>query len=112
MKLGWFAVSAAGCVFRVSDPDGGGMDEMSLSTNPSQLESGETALIDVDDGYDEAEFEEVWDVRPVGDFTVVEWQGHDGSLEVVVDIGPEARGEQVLAIEFSGGTSYASFDVY
>jgi hypothetical protein len=108
VKLGWLAVLAAGCVFHVDDLGGGSEDRM-LYVDPSDLPSGRS-VVSIADEYSETDFSEVWEVRSMGDFAVVDWEGRSNRLDVVVEVDEGAEGEQPIAIEFQDGTSFVGFE--
>ncbi|MEZ5397888.1 MAG: hypothetical protein R2724_34690 [Bryobacterales bacterium] len=113
----WFLLLSApvtGCVLDAPwvDDRGGYDDEVSLWADPSTIESGTTAAVRVTDDYANADFRDVWDVRSVGDFEVVEWSQERDALTAVVRLAAQAQGEQVLALDFDAGTRYATFDAW
>lgn len=114
-RLWSLVLLASGCVIhtddlKFDDPDDD--DDVSLWVQPNDVQSGSTVVLTVTDDYGEVDFDETWDVRSLGDFTIVEWSGARDRLTVVIEVDVGARGEQPLALDTSEGTAYATFQAY
>ncbi|MEQ1505397.1 MAG: hypothetical protein ABMB14_24405 [Myxococcota bacterium] len=111
----WVSVLATGCVFHVDDWKGNGPgDGLSASdpyVEPSYATPGETGLFVVYDSASSVDFREVIDVRTLGDVDVLEWTGDRDHLDLALEIGVEAHGDQILALDFDAGTILTSFVV-
>jgi hypothetical protein len=112
------AVLLPGCVIRATDPFGLGGDpevavgDLALEVEPTSVAAGETSILEVYDANGVADFAAAYDIRAIGDFTIVEYSVRSDSVTMVVDVAEEATGEQPIAFDFADGTAYASFRAY
>jgi hypothetical protein len=101
----------AACVVDGDDWFGGAAVDRSLDAWPSVVPAGDTTVLTIHDDYGNTDFDEMWDLRPVGEFGIVEWSSRDDELQLLVQPDRDAEGDQLLALDFNDGTSYVSFQV-
>ncbi len=105
-------VSLAGCIVQADDllkPRAVG--DIDLYVEPPSA-TDTTSLITITDDHRELDFRDVWDVRSLGDFAILEWSDHSDRIEVVIEIDPGTLGEQSLALDTYDGAMFTSFEVY
>jgi hypothetical protein len=108
------ALGMTGCVIHTDgDPfgDGSDVEDALLEVSPSEVGPGTSALT-VQDYAFEVDFDEVYDVRALGDFEILEWSTFEDELSLVVSVPSDTRGQQTLALDFGDGTAYATFEVF
>lgn len=107
-----------GCIIHTDEDLFGGsnnksIDEANLWVEPSQVDAPSTVTITItDDDWPSYNFQDVYNVRALGDFDVLEWSVTEDRISAVVDVLGGAQGEQPIGIDSSTGTVYASFDAY
>jgi hypothetical protein len=110
MKTVFALMVLEGCVVHVpaGDGDGSASGDAELYFDPSVIRPGASVVATVTDDWATLDFRNTVDVRSLGDFSIVEWTSHEDRLELVVEVSPDASGDQPLAIDLAE-TYYTSF---
>lgn len=108
------ALASTGCVIHTDNLPGVGNNDHELDTSdpwmsPEEIEAGTTMLVEIWDNYGNLDFRDLSSVRELGDFSVTEWTGYEDHADMVIEVSGNAVGEQVLALDFTNGTVYTSF---
>ena len=103
---------SSGCVI---DGDGWWNDapvDDQVWLEPNVVKPGATTVLTIDDDPGEFDRYDVYDVRSLGEYAITEWSQQDGRVAVVVTLDPAPQqDEQVMAIDLTWGTAYATFYV-
>lgn len=105
----------AGCIVHADGIGGlgdGSSEAIDLYVDPSTVSDDYEAITIIENGTNHLDLRNVWDVRSLGDFDVLEWSSNRDSVMVVVQLHDEAEGEQPLAIDMPQTTFFATFDAY
>lgn len=103
------AAIGSGCVLELPLEDDG--NDAILECIPGVVTPGETSLHDIFVDHGRFDFDDVIDVRSIGDVRVIEWTTRFESLQLVLDAPPQAQGEQVIALDTARSTAFVSVAV-
>lgn len=110
-------MSLSGCIFYADESpfekDEARFDEASLYVEPEQVSDPGTYTFTVmDESWPSVDFRDVYDVRSLGEFEIIEWSPTETELSLVIEVLDGADGEQPIALDTASGTAYASFEAY